>query len=389
MPDETDSRNEKPSQVTSSKIGKWIKKQPIKRTTGTADKSKASDKEEHNLDRQVKALKKLPQESSNTVGKRVYLRPEDVEPAAAKKTLDFLNAAKTADEIASAVEIPGERDVGLQVARNILEKRAELGEFKDLRQVFEVPQVGAERLTEMVDTLGRVKGPTREQLQELVDKAITSEEFRNRLFADPQGCAAEIGFEFSSEQVETLLPLSEEIIKKTEVINQKNEKLATQLDAMVAENRRLADSIEPVKKDLAKYQKLSVKAQTEIKASLEEKEAASKAHLETEATIQRLQTQLQNLESQLAANITLLKESGHIPFLTADTVAGMISNLTDQIRDNISGLNIKDVEVKLKVAFGGAGDKSGFILPTIESGPEIKDKLHDITIHFERSGSES
>ncbi len=389
MPDKIDSGNEKTSPVASSKIGKGIKKQSVKRTTGTVDKPRVADNEERDLEGEVKALRKLPQESSDTAGKKVYLRPEDVEPAAAKKTLDFLNTAKTADEIASAVEIPGERDVGLQVAKNILDKRAELGGFNNLKQILEVSQVGPERFTELVDTLGKAPGPTREQLQELVGKAITSEDFRNRLFADPQGCATEMGFEFSSEQVEALMPLSEEVIKKAEALNQKNEQIAAQLDTMVAENRRLADSIEPVKKDLEKYRKLSLKAQAEIKGAREEKEAANRARLETERTMQDLQTQLQRLESQLATSNTVLKESGRTPFLTADTVAGMISNLTDQLRNNISGLDVKDIEVKLKVAFGSAGDKSGFILPTIESGPEIKDSLHDVIIHFDRSKLES
>ena len=42
-----------------------------------------------------------------------HIRPEDVSPEDARKVLDFLNAAKTAEEIAEAVELPDERDVGV------------------------------------------------------------------------------------------------------------------------------------------------------------------------------------------------------------------------------------------------------------------------------------
>ena len=69
-----------------------------------------------------------------------------------------LNAAhKTAEEIAEGVEIPGERDVGIEVARNILVQREKLGRFTSLKQVADVPQVGPERFAEIVETLGTIE----------------------------------------------------------------------------------------------------------------------------------------------------------------------------------------------------------------------------------------
>lgn len=87
-----------------------------------------------------------------------YLKPEDVSSSQAERVLVFLNAAKTAEEIASTIEIPGERDVGLGVARNILDQRVKLGKFKDLSQLYDVPQVGPERFSEIVKTLSIRKG---------------------------------------------------------------------------------------------------------------------------------------------------------------------------------------------------------------------------------------
>ncbi len=86
------------------------------------------------------------------MSKRI-LKPEDVPEVEAKRVLDFLNAARTAEEIAGAIEIPEERDVGLRVAQNILEDRARIGRFRNLGQVFQVRQVGPERFTEIVNTL--------------------------------------------------------------------------------------------------------------------------------------------------------------------------------------------------------------------------------------------
>jgi hypothetical protein len=89
----------------------------------------------------------------------VYIGPEDVSPADALKVLVFLNSAQTAEQIAEAVEIPGERDVGIRVARRILNRRQELGAFSSLQQVADVPQVGPERFTEIIVTL-RALGTT-------------------------------------------------------------------------------------------------------------------------------------------------------------------------------------------------------------------------------------
>jgi len=83
----------------------------------------------------------------------VYLRPEDVSPQDARNVLAFLNAAQSAQEIADAVEIPEERDVGVIVAQHILDRRQKLGGFTNLQEVADVRQVGPERFTEIVTTL--------------------------------------------------------------------------------------------------------------------------------------------------------------------------------------------------------------------------------------------
>src|SRR5215210_4366084 len=86
----------------------------------------------------------------------IYLEPRDVTAGDAQKVLDFLNAAATADDIASAVEFPDELDVGVRVGARILARRAQLGRFTSLQQVADVPQVGPERFTEIVVALARV-----------------------------------------------------------------------------------------------------------------------------------------------------------------------------------------------------------------------------------------
>jgi hypothetical protein len=86
----------------------------------------------------------------------IYLEPRDVAAPDAQKVLDFLNAARTADEIASTIEFLGELDIGPRVAARLLARREELGKFTTLQQVADVPQVGPERFTEIVVAIARV-----------------------------------------------------------------------------------------------------------------------------------------------------------------------------------------------------------------------------------------
>jgi polyhydroxyalkanoate synthesis regulator phasin len=96
-----------------------------------------------------------------------YLRPEDVRPEHAREVLDFLNAAQTAEQIAAAVEIPGEPDIGVRLGQRILDRRQQLGSFTNLRQIDAIPLIGPERFTEIVITLSGARAP-RAPLTELL-----------------------------------------------------------------------------------------------------------------------------------------------------------------------------------------------------------------------------
>ena len=99
-----------------------------------------------------------------------YLRPEDVRPEHARQVLDFLNSAQTAEQIAAAVEISGELDVGIRLSQRILDQRGQLGTFTSLQQVADVHLIGPERFTEIVITLSDARVPSedlRDEIREL------------------------------------------------------------------------------------------------------------------------------------------------------------------------------------------------------------------------------
>ena len=78
-------------------------------------------------------------ESNEVLG--VLIRPKDVGPEEAQRVLAVLNAAREPQELVDTIEIPGRRDVGVSIARSILDRRKQLGEFRSLSEVADVPQI--------------------------------------------------------------------------------------------------------------------------------------------------------------------------------------------------------------------------------------------------------
>lgn len=79
--------------------------------------------------------------------------PKEIAEGTSRKVLSFLNAAHSAEEIASAIEFKGERDIGIKIAESLLDRRARLGGFHDLNQVAATPQVGEVRFNQIVKAL--------------------------------------------------------------------------------------------------------------------------------------------------------------------------------------------------------------------------------------------
>ena len=81
------------------------------------------------------------------------LDPKSVAESTSKKVLNFLNTAGSAEEIASVIEIEGERDIGVKIAEVLLDRRAKLGGFQNLDQVAATPLVGDVRFGQIVKAL--------------------------------------------------------------------------------------------------------------------------------------------------------------------------------------------------------------------------------------------
>ena len=167
-------------------------------------------------------------------------------------------------------------------------------------------------------------------------------------------------------------------------IEQKMQAQATQITALLAENRRLAESLDDCLAEAAQLQEMALKSREEAKSAQAERAAALKAKERVEAALKQSETERISVQNKLTAAETQLKEKKITPILQSEEVAKLFGELLEKIRGGLGGVSVRSGEIKLKVAFSAAGNLRGFVVPTPQAGPEIKENLHEIIIRFDQ-----
>jgi chromosome segregation ATPase len=163
------------------------------------------------------------------------------------------------------------------------------------------------------------------------------------------------------------------------------QKLAEQVSQLLVENRDLAEKLKKISGDLPILQDATIKAAKVIETAQNETTDAREKNTVLENQLAEASNAREQLQAQVELLSTQLKEQGKTPLLSADQVAELLDQLINKLRSGAGGLNFVGGEIKLKVGFGGAGELSGFLIPTPDSGPEIREVLNEIVIHFDRS----
>ena len=73
------------------------------------------------------------------------------------------------------------------------------------------------------------------------------------------------------------------------------------------------------------------------------------------------------------------------PVLPAQDVAKLVDRLVTDLATGLPGVVVREGEVRLKVAFGKVGRATGFVVPSAESPPELRQNLHEVAIRFDRT----
>lgn len=189
-----------------------------------------------------------------------------------------------------------------------------------------------------------------------------------------------------AEQAAKLASVSAELAKALEALE--DLKLTgTAIEPLLAENQRLAALVSAGETEAKALREVAAAASADIAAARAETDKAVRAELGAEIT--RLTTQQAALQTRLDTATTQLKQEGKTPVLPAEQVAGLVNELVGHFQTNFKGLQIRDGELALKVGFGAVGESGGFVIPTTDSTPEIRENLQEITLRFDRTSLET
>jgi chromosome segregation ATPase len=157
-----------------------------------------------------------------------------------------------------------------------------------------------------------------------------------------------------------------------------------QINQLVEENRKLAEQIEKLGGDLPILRDATLVAGEKIEAAQKEAAEALQKSNYLEKELSEVSAIRDKLSGQVTTLSAQLKEQGKTPLLPADKVADLLEQLINHLRRGTGSLTFAGGEIKLKVGFGAAGEHSGFLIPTPDSGPEIREVLNEIVIRFDR-----
>jgi DNA repair exonuclease SbcCD ATPase subunit len=155
------------------------------------------------------------------------------------------------------------------------------------------------------------------------------------------------------------------------------------LGAVLEENATLASRVDALQADVEQLGSAPLELRAELdscRATLSEAQAKLK---EAEENLGAVRSERDGLTASLQVAQDQLAGKGIAPVLPATEVAKLVNNLVSEF-GGLRGIGVRDGEVRLQVGFGKVGRTTGFIVPSAESPPELRENLHEVAIRFER-----
>lgn len=156
------------------------------------------------------------------------------------------------------------------------------------------------------------------------------------------------------------------------------------LEAAIAENADLAAKLEGTAGDLERLRTASLELREKLDRADSEIEKTKKSAAGAEGEAASLREERDRLAESLSlANAQLAGESV-APVLPAAEVSELVHGFVRGLSSRLSGMAVRDGELQLKVGFEKVGRTSGFVVPSSESPPEVRENLHELSIRFAR-----
>lgn len=158
-----------------------------------------------------------------------------------------------------------------------------------------------------------------------------------------------------------------------------------QLEAVLAENAALAARLEETKADQERLQQASLELRGELDKARVELGRAQEALGGAQSDLEAAKAERDGLAENLKVASEQLAGKEITPVLPAKEVAKLVDGFVTELGSGLPGMVVRDGEVRLQVAFAQVGQVGGFVVPSAESPPEVRQSLHEVSIRFDRS----
>jgi DNA repair exonuclease SbcCD ATPase subunit len=157
------------------------------------------------------------------------------------------------------------------------------------------------------------------------------------------------------------------------------------LEAVLAENAALAARLDEAAADLEQLKAASLELRSQLDGARAELEGGKEALEKAQGELGAIVKERDGLTESLKLANEQLAGKGITPVVPAKDVAKLVDELVVQIGTGLSGMVVRDGELRLQVAFGKVGQQTGFVIPSAESPPEVRENLHEVAIRFDRA----
>jgi len=106
------------------------------------------------------------------------IKNDEISKSEIENILTALNSIDKAEVLAELIEIEGKQDIGKKIAEDIIEYRKKIGNFTNLMQIREIPNIGPKRFDYIMESLKNYSPPF-----ELQQDDITTMNFRSSAMA--------------------------------------------------------------------------------------------------------------------------------------------------------------------------------------------------------------
>lgn len=138
-----------------------------------------------------------------------------------------------------------------------------------------------------------------------------------------------------------------------------------QLEGLIRENRTLAETLEGLREELESLQDSLQSALQARQGAEEETEQAKQENTELQQTVAELQNSKEQLEAQVGRLSAQVEDTPLQPLTTKE--ASTLLDRTLQELSSVSGFEVRDAEITLKVATAKLGEEPVIMIPEPES----------------------